>query len=113
MPDSPDAQYYSALIERHEGNLEGAQKRLEALLQASPSYTMAKAELGTIYLQVGKPEQAKAVLEGAVHDAGDISQYHYHLSLAYARLGMQDLAKSEMEKYTTLRQREDEEKKHA
>jgi len=113
MPDSPDAQYYSALIERHEGNLEGARKHLEALLQKSPSYTMAKAELGTIYLQMGRPEQAKAVLEGAVHDAGDISQYHYHLSLAYARLGMQDSAKSEMEKYTSLRQREDEERKHA
>lgn len=113
MPDFPDAQYYSALIERHEGNLEGARKHLEGLLQISPSYTMAKAELGTIYLQMGKPDEAKAVLEAAVRDAPDISQYHYHLSLAFARLGMQDKAKSEMEKYTTLRQREDEERKQA
>lgn len=113
MPDSPDAQYYSALIERHEGDVEGAERRLEALLQKTPSYTMANAELGTIYLQVGKPEQAKVVLERAVRDVPDISQYHYHLSLAYARLGKQEAAKSEMEKYTSLRQREDEERKQA
>ncbi len=111
LPNSPDALYYSALIERHEGNIEAAQSQLEALLQKNPSYTMANAELGTIYLQVGKPEQAKVVLERAIHDVPDISQYHYHLSLAYARLGNTESAKSEMEKYTTLRQREDEERK--
>jgi tetratricopeptide (TPR) repeat protein len=110
-PESPDAHYYSALIARHEGNLEAAQSELEALLRKNPSYTMADVELGTIYLQIGNPEQARVVLERAVHDVPDVSQYHYHLSLAYARLKMQDAAKSEMEKYTTLRQREDAEKK--
>ena len=73
---------------------------------------MAEAELGTLYLQTGNLERARAVLEQAVKLAPSVSQYHYQLGLAYSRLGLPEPARTEMDTYNRLRQAEDEEHKH-
>jgi len=51
------------------------------------------------------------VLEQAVKLAPAVSQYHYHLGLAYTRLGLQEPARREMDTYKRQRQAEDEEHK--
>jgi Flp pilus assembly protein TadD len=80
-------------------------------VRTNPENAPAQAELGTLYLQIGNLEHARAVLEQAVKLAPAVSQYHYHLGLVYARLGLQEPARMEMETYNRLRQAEDEEKK--
>jgi Tfp pilus assembly protein PilF len=99
------------LIARREGSVDAAQKELEEAVRASSENAAAQAELGTLYLQIGNLEQARSTLEQAIKVAPAISQYHYHLALAYTRLGLEDPAHREMETYNRLRQAEDEEHK--
>lgn len=91
--------------------MEAAQSELEQAVRLNPENAAAQAELGNLYLQAGKLEQAKAALEQAIKLVPGVSQYHYYLALAYTRLGLENPAHTEMETYNRLRQAEDEAQK--
>ena len=91
--------------------MEAAQSELEDAVRTNPQNAAAHDELGNLYLQAGKLEQARAALEQAIKLVPGVSQYHYHLALAYTRLGLEDTAHTEMETYNRLRQAEDEAQK--
>jgi Tfp pilus assembly protein PilF len=92
-PAYPRALYYQALLDRRNGDLDGAAKKLEQVIAAFPQLRDARDELGNIYYIQKKYAQARVQYEAIQNtiDPDDLSAHH-HLSLIYARLGMRDKA---------------------
>jgi tetratricopeptide (TPR) repeat protein len=98
-PSRARALYYMALVERNEGNLEGAIEDLKKVAEAYPESRDAHRELGFSYYQQHKYEPARAEYERVqTIDPDDLSA-HYNLSILYRRLGMKAEAAVEAAKF--------------
>jgi tetratricopeptide (TPR) repeat protein len=93
------ALYYLALVERNEGNLDGAIEDLKKVAEAFPESRDAHRELGFSYYQQHKYEPAKVEYERVQTIDPDDLAAHYNLSILYRRLGMKDKAAIESAKF--------------
>jgi tetratricopeptide (TPR) repeat protein len=98
-PSRARALYYMALVERNEGNLDGAIDDLKKVVEAFPESRDAHRELGFSYYQQHKYEPARAeYVRVQSIDPDDLSA-HYNLSILYRRLGMKAEAAVEAAKF--------------
>lgn len=98
-PENPRALYYLALVERNEGNLDGAIEDLKKVEAAFPESRDAHRELGFSYYQQHKYEPARMEYEKVQSIDPDDLAAHYNLSILYRRLGMKDKATMEAAKF--------------
>lgn len=61
-PRNPHALYNLALLSRKEGDQRAAAEHLETLIEATPDFELAYAELARTYLTLGEQEEATALL---------------------------------------------------
>ncbi len=87
-PGNARALYYRALVERNEGNLEGAIGDLQEITKAFPLSRDAHRELGFSYYQLHKYALARIEYEAVQGIDPDDLAAHYNLSILYRRLGM-------------------------
>jgi tetratricopeptide (TPR) repeat protein len=93
------ALYYLALVERNEGNLDGAIKDLKQVAAAFPESRDAHRELGFSYYQQHKYEPARLEYERVQEIDPDDLAAHYNLAILYRRLGLRDKATLESAKF--------------
>jgi tetratricopeptide (TPR) repeat protein len=93
------ALYYMALVERNEGNLDGAIEDLKQVAEAFPESRDAHRELGFSYYQQHKYEPARVEYERVQSIDPDDLAAHYNLSILYRRLGMKDKAAVEAARF--------------
>ena len=91
-PDNPRALYYRALLERNEGNLEGAITDFQLVTHAFPRSRDAHRELGFSFYQQHKYELARTEYENVQTIDPDDLAAHYMLAIVYRRLGLKDKA---------------------
>jgi tetratricopeptide (TPR) repeat protein len=94
-PNNPRALYYLALVERNEGNLDGAIEDLKKVAAAFPNSRDAHRELGFSYYQQHKYPLAREEYERVQAIDPDDLAAHYNLSILYRRLGMKAEAAKE------------------
>jgi Flp pilus assembly protein TadD len=90
--DNARALYYLALVERNEGNVDGAIDDLKKVEAQFPRSRDAHRELGFSYYQQHKYDQARAEYETLQAIDPDDLAAHYNLSILYRRLGQKDKA---------------------
>ncbi len=87
------ALYYRALVERNEGNMDGAIADLLQVAALFPRSRDAHRELGFSYYQQHRYEQARAEYETVqTIDPDDLAAY-YNLAILYRRMGKKDKAR--------------------
>ncbi|MEO6805829.1 MAG: tetratricopeptide repeat protein [Edaphobacter sp.] len=91
-PDNSRALYYRALLERNEGNLDGAITDLQHVAHAFPRSGDAHRELGFSFYQQHKYAMARAEYEDVQTIDPDDLAAHYMLAILYRRLGLKDKA---------------------
>jgi tetratricopeptide (TPR) repeat protein len=91
-PNNPRALYYRALLERNEGNLDGAIADLQLVAAAFPRSRDAHRELGFSFYQQHKYQLARAEYETVQSIDPDDLAAHYILAIVYRRLGLKDKA---------------------
>jgi tetratricopeptide (TPR) repeat protein len=91
-PENPRALYYRALLERNEGDLDGAIADLRLVARAFPRSRDAHRELGFSFYQKHQYEQARAEYEIVQTIDPDDLAAHYILAILYRRLGVKDKA---------------------
>jgi len=98
-PTSARAMFYRALVERNEGDLDGAIADFEAVVKAFPQSRDAHRELGFSFYQQHKYEDARAEYQKVQSIDPDDLAAHYNLSILYRRLGMKKEAAVEAAKF--------------
>jgi tetratricopeptide (TPR) repeat protein len=91
-PGNSRALYYRALLDRNEGDLDGAIADLRAVANAFPRSRDAHRELGFSLYQQHKYAEARAEYEIVQSIDPDDLAAHYVLSILYRRLGLKDKA---------------------
>ena len=91
-PNNARALYYSALVERNEGNLDLAIADLQTVVAAFPQSRDAHRELAFSFYQQHKYPAAMAQYQAVQAIDPDDLAAHYNLSILYRRLGMRDKA---------------------
>jgi tetratricopeptide (TPR) repeat protein len=91
-PNNSRALYYRALLDRDEGNLEGAITDLRLVAKAFPHSRDAHRELGFSLYQQHKYAEARTEYELVQSIDPDDLAAHYILSILYRRLGLKDKA---------------------
>jgi cellulose synthase operon protein C len=110
-PEDPGALYYLGMIQKMEGDVNGAIKSLSKSVTGNPGNADAQGALGALYLQTGNVQGAMRSLEQAVLLAPEESQNHYQLALAYSRSNAPDKAKAQLEIYQQMKAKEAKEAK--
>jgi Flp pilus assembly protein TadD len=98
-PDNPRALYYQALVDRNEGNLDGAIANLEKVVDKYPQSPDSRRELGFSYYQLHKYELAEKQYEALQAIDPDDLAAHYILAIIYRRLGIKDKAAIESARF--------------
>ena len=98
-PDNPRALYYQALVDRNEGNLDGAIANLEKVVDKYPQSPDSRRELGFSYYQLHKYELAEKQYEALQAIDPDDLAAHYILAIVYRRLGIKDKAAIESARF--------------
>jgi tetratricopeptide (TPR) repeat protein len=98
-PENPRALYYQALVDRNEGNLDGAIADLEKVVQKYPQSPDAHRELGFSYYQLHRYELAQKQYEALQAIDPDDLAAHYILAIVYRRLGAKDKAAEEAARF--------------
>ncbi len=98
-PGNPRALYYLALVERNQGNLDGAIDDLKKVAAAFPNSRDAHRELGFSYYQQHLYQQARGEYERLQAIDPDDLAAHYNLSILYRRLGMKPEAAIESARF--------------
>jgi tetratricopeptide (TPR) repeat protein len=93
--DNPRALYYLALVERNEGDIDGAIVSLRKVAAAFPRSRDAHRELGFSFYQQHKYADARAEYELVQGIDPDDLAAHYNLAILYRRLGLKDKASVE------------------
>jgi Tfp pilus assembly protein PilF len=91
-PDNSRALYYRALLDRDEGNLDGAIADLRSVAKAFPRSRDAHRELGFSLYQQHKYEEARAEYEIVQSIDPDDLAAHYILAILYRRGGFKEKA---------------------
>jgi tetratricopeptide (TPR) repeat protein len=94
-PRNARALYYLALVERTQGNLDGAVSDLREVTAQFPRSRDAHRELGFSLYQQHKYNEARVEYETLQSIDPDDLAAHYILSIVYRRLGMKDQAARE------------------
>ena len=89
-PNNARALYYRALLDRDEGNLDGAIADLREVAKAYPRSRDAHRELGFSLYQQHKYAEARTEYELVQSIDPDDLAAHYILSILYRRLGLKD-----------------------
>jgi tetratricopeptide (TPR) repeat protein len=100
------ALYYLGMIQKMEGDMNGAIQNLLKSVAGNPKNADAQGALGSLCLQAGDLTKAIPALEQAVLLAPDEAQNHYQLALAYSRTGVSDKAKAQLEIYQQMKAKE-------
>ncbi len=98
-PGNARALYYRALVERNEGNLDGAIGDLQEVAKAFPRSRDAHRELGFSFYQQHKYPEARAEYETVQSIDPDDLAAHYNLSILYRRLGEKEKATMEAARF--------------
>ena len=98
-PGNARALYYLALVERNQGNLDGAIDDLKKVATAFPNSRDAHRELGFSYYQQHLYQLAKGEYERLQAIDPDDLAAHYNLSILYRRLGMKPEAAIESARF--------------
>lgn len=98
-PGNARALYYRALVERNEGNLDGAIADLELVVKSFPRSRDAHRELGFSFYQQHHYPEARAEYETVQDIDPDDLAAHYNLSILYRRLGLKDKAAVESARF--------------
>jgi tetratricopeptide (TPR) repeat protein len=110
-PGDPGALYYLGMIQKMEGDVNGAIQSLAKSVASNPKNADAQAALGALSLQAGDLTRAVPALEQAVLLAPEQAQNHYQLALAYSRAGAPDKAKVQLDLYQQMKAKEAKEAK--
>jgi tetratricopeptide (TPR) repeat protein len=105
-PNDPGALYYLGLVNKTEGDLDGAIKALVKSVAANSKNSNAQSALGGLCLQSGNLPCAREALEQAVLLSPKESQTHYQLSLTYTRSGLAQKAQEHLAIYEKLKAQE-------
>ena len=105
-PGDPGALYYLGMIQKMEGDVNGAIQSLAKSVASNPKNADAQGALGALSLQAGELTRAVPALEQAVLLAPEQAQNHYQLALAYSRSGVPDKAKAQLELYEQMKAKE-------
>jgi len=100
------ALYYLGMIQKMEGDVNGAIQNLSKSVAGNPKSADAQGALGSLCLQAGDLTKAIPALEQATLLAPDEAQNHYQLALAYSRTGAHDKAKAQLEVYQQMKAKE-------
>lgn len=92
LPNNARARYYRALVERNEGDLDGAIADLELVVRSFPRSRDGHRELGFSLYQQHKYAQARDEYVAVQSIDPDDLAAHYNLAILYRRLGMKDKA---------------------
>ena len=87
-PGNARALYYQALVERNEGNLDGAIVDLKKVAEQFPRSRDAHRELGFSFYQQHKYPEARAEYETMQTIDPDDLAAHYNLAILYRRMGL-------------------------
>ncbi len=98
-PGNARALYYRALVERNEGDLDGAIVDLQQVAKAFPRSRDAHRELGFSFYQQHKYPEARAEYELVQGIDPDDLAAHYNLSILYRRLGLKEQAAAEAARF--------------
>ncbi len=94
-PGNARALFYQALVDRREGNLDGAIANLEKVVTLYPQSPDAHRELGYSYYQLHKYDLAEKQYQAVQQIDPDDLAAHYILAIVYRRLGLKDKAAEE------------------
>jgi Flp pilus assembly protein TadD len=89
------ALYYTALVERNQGNVDQAITKLQKVAELFPRSRDAHRELGFAFYQLHNYAKARAEYELVQGIDPDDLAAHYNLAILYRRLGMKDKASEE------------------
>ena len=89
------ALYYTALVERNQGNVDEAILKLKKVAALFPRSRDAHRELGFAYYQLHNYADARAEYETVQTIDPDDLAAHYNLAILYRRLGLKDKASVE------------------
>lgn len=101
-PDYLDALIQEAIILEQQGDVNGATSKLENLLASYPYSTELSFQLGRIYFNNNRLEEAVTQFNRVIILAPNHSNAHYSLGVAYAAQGKISLAIQEFEKVLEL-----------
>ncbi len=94
-PDNARSLYYMALIQRNEGDVDGAIVNLAKVAAQFPRSRDAHRELGFSYYQQHKYTEARAEYETVQSIDPDDLAAHYNLAILYRRMGLPEKAKEQ------------------
>lgn len=92
-PKTAQARLKSAIELHTTGDLSGAEAAYQAIIKDDPHQPDALHLYGVLFLQQGKPDRARELIEQAIAISPDFADYH--LNLAGAHFGLGDWAKAE------------------
>lgn len=95
--------YYAGLVAEKAGSSPAdAEKSLRRSIARNDSFAPARALLGKVLLDRGRPQEAALMLEGAILLKPDYAVGHLHLARAYSRLGRRQDAQRHMRRVQEL-----------
>ncbi len=95
--DNPEALLLRGLIWKEQGLRAQAMDQFRKAVTRRPDLVEARVQLGTFLLESGGAEEARPVLDGAVHFDADNLAAHLNLGDCYRLLGMYTEAKKEFD----------------
>ncbi len=102
-PQDLDAKYYLAFAMLETQQKESAITLLRSVLTVNPNYPEAQYQLGKVLLDQGLVDEATSHLETAAKLDPDNAIVHYQLQVAYRRMGRQEDAMRELNRYKDLK----------
>ncbi len=107
-PHHLQAKLYLADAEMQMSKMDEARPLLEEIEKADPNIAMQHLDLGIVFAEEDRKQDAKSELEMAVKLAPKNVNAHYRLARLYRSMGMTAQAKAEFEKASGLNKAEDE-----
>ena len=107
-PDHIQSMLYLADTDMQLNQMEDARPLLEKVVRLAPSYALAHLDLGILYAEDGRKDDALRELTAAEKlNPSDVS-VHWRLGRLYRAMGKKDEAKAEFDKASTLNKAADE-----
>jgi tetratricopeptide (TPR) repeat protein len=108
-----DAEHLQAMLYLADAKIQmnqtdDARPLLEKLIQLNPANGMAHRDLGIVYVEQDRKQEAAAEFEAAIKIAPNDVNAHYRLGRLYRSMGKSAEAKVELDKASSLNKAEDE-----
>jgi tetratricopeptide (TPR) repeat protein len=100
----PDAEVCFLLAELlyRAGDVTAARERYFNAIELDEDYVEARANLGCVLAETGRPDLAAAAFEGALQYHGDYPDVHYHLAHLLDEIGSFDKAEQHWQEFLAL-----------